>query len=86
MANKCVVGLLDLSRPENLQGDLFQSPVKGNRAVMDTLDAINRKFGRGTAGLAASGWRDTPAWGMRQRNVSPCFTTKWAELPEANWH
>lgn len=80
---KCGVGLLDLSRPEDLQGDLFQNPVMGNKAVMDTLDAINRKFGRGTAGLAASGWRDSPAWGMRQRNVSPCFTTKWAELPRA---
>ncbi len=81
---KCGVGLLDLGHPENLQGDLFQSPVMGNKAVMDTLDAINCKFGRGTAGLAASGWRDTPAWGMRQRNVSPCFTTKWAELPRVS--
>jgi hypothetical protein len=36
---KCGVALLDLSRPENLQGDLFQSPVVGNMAVMDTLDA-----------------------------------------------
>ena len=79
---KCGVGLLDLSRPEDLQGDLFQSPVVGNKAVMDTLDAINRKFGRGTAGFAASGWKETPAWGMRQRNVSPCFTTRWADLPK----
>jgi hypothetical protein len=36
---KCGVALLDLNRPENLQGDLFQSPVVGNMAVMDTLDA-----------------------------------------------
>jgi DNA polymerase V len=81
---KCGVGLLDLSRPEDLQGDLFQSPVMGNKAVMDTLDAINRKFGRGTAGFAASGWRANPAWGMRQKNVSPCFTTRWLELPRAS--
>lgn len=78
---KCGVGLLDLCRPENLQGDLFQNPVIGNKAVMDTLDAINRKFGRGTVGFAAGGWKTAPAWGMRQWNVSPCFTTKWAELP-----
>jgi DNA polymerase V len=78
---KCGVGLLDLSRPEDLQGDLFQSPVMGSKAVMDTLDAINRKFGRDTAGFAASGWRSNPAWGMRQRNVSPSYTTNWADLP-----
>jgi len=76
-------GLLDLSRPEDLQGDLFQSPVVGNKAVMDTLDAINRKFGRGTAGFAASGWKAKPAWGMRQKNVSPCFTTKRSGLRRA---
>jgi DNA polymerase V len=81
---KCGVGLLDLSRPEDLQGDLFQSPTMGSGAVMDTLDAINRKFGRGTAGFAASGWKSSPAWGMRQKNVSPCFTTKWSELPIIN--
>jgi DNA polymerase V len=79
---KCGVGLLDLSRPEDLQADLFQSPVVGNKAVMDTLDAINRKFGRGTAGFAASGWKAKPAWDMRQKNVSPCFTTRWSELPK----
>ena len=80
---KCGVGLLDLSRPEDLQGDLFQSPVMGDKAVMDTLDAINRKFGRGTAGFAASGWKANSAWGMRQNNVSPHYTTDWDNLPSA---
>jgi DNA polymerase V len=80
---KCGVGLLDLSQPENLQADLFQGPTMGSKAVMDTLDAINRKFGRGTAGFAATGWRTNPAWGMRQRNMSQRFTTSWKDLPNA---
>ncbi len=66
---KCGVGLLDLRRPENLQCDLFQSPVMGSKAVMDTLDAINRKFGRGAAGFARTGWKSGPAWEMRQKNT-----------------
>jgi DNA polymerase V len=78
---KCGVALLDLSRPENLQHDLFQAPTVGNEALMDTLDAINRKFGRNSAGFAASGWKENPAWGMRQKNVSPHYTTRWADLP-----
>jgi DNA polymerase V len=81
---KCGVALLDLCRPENLQADLFQSPVAGNEALMSTLDTINRRFGRGSAGLAASGWKKDPAWSMRQNNLSSCYTTRWAELPIAN--
>lgn len=81
---KCGVALLDLSRPENLQHDLFHAPTVGNDALMSTLDAINRKFGRGCAGFAASGWKKAPAWGMRQRNVSPHFTTRWEDLPIAS--
>jgi DNA polymerase V len=81
---KCGVALLDLSRPENLQADLFQPPVAGNEALMGALDAINRRFGRSTAGFAASGWKKEPGWGMRQQGLSPHFTTSWSEIPLAN--
>lgn len=81
---KCGVALLDLSRPENLQHDLFQSPTVGNEVLMNTLDNINRKFGRNSAGFASSGWNKNPEWGMRQKNVSPHFTTSWSELPQAH--
>lgn len=77
------VALLDLARPEHLQADLFRSAVAGDPALMSTLDAINRRFGRGAAGFAASGWRAKPGWAMRQRNLSPRYTTRWAELPRA---
>ena len=80
---KCGVALMDLSRPEALQADLFQAPTQGTPALMETLDAINRKFGRGSAGFAASGWQQRPEWGMRQRNVSQCYSNHWAELPSA---
>ncbi len=81
---KCGVALLDLSRPENLQADMFQSATTGNEQLMATLDQINRKFGRGKAGFAASGWQKAPSWGMRQKNISPHFTTRWNELPLAS--
>jgi len=77
------VALLELARPATLQGDLFASMTIGDDRLMATLDRINRRFGRGTAGFAASGWRSRPAWGMRQRNVSPCYTTRWADVPVA---
>jgi len=78
---KAGVALLDLARPEDVQQDLFAPAVAGDQRLMDTLDQINRKFGRGVAGLGASGWKDKPAWGMRQHMLSPNYTTSFHELP-----
>jgi DNA polymerase V len=75
------VVLMDLARPADVQADLFGPRLIGNDALMETLDRINRRFGRGTAGLGASGWQAKPDWGMRQANLSPRFTTCMAELP-----
>lgn len=77
------VALLDLARPSQLQPDLFRPALAGNQELMATVDAINRRFGRGSAGFAATGWRHAPAWRMRQHNVSPHYTTRWSDLPRA---
>ncbi len=77
------VCLMDLARPEDLQDDLFSPTTAGNDALMATLDRINRRFGRGTAGLGASGWQVKPEWGMRQQRLSPHYTTRMTDLPRA---
>ena len=78
---KAGVWLYDLARPRALHGDLFSPVTQGNPRLMATVDAINRRFGRNTLGLAATGWREEPDWGMRQLHLSPCYTTKASELP-----
>ncbi len=80
---KAGVALLDLARPDELQADLFGPMVVGNNRLMATMDRINQKFGRGTAGLGASGWQARPAWGMRQHMLSPNLTTSVHEIPPA---
>lgn len=80
---KAGVWLLDLARPEQRQGDLFTPAVAGNEKLMNTLDAINARFGRQAAGLGATGWREKPEWGMRQAGLSPSYTTKFSDLPRA---
>lgn len=77
------VALLDLARPERVQQDLFAQH-DGRDALMPVLDAINRRFGRATAGFGATGWKASPAWKMRQANVSPHYTTRWEDLPRAS--
>lgn len=77
------VMLQDLARPEVVQGDLFAPAAPGDPAMMQTLDAINARFGRGTAGFGATGWQRAPDWRMRQAQLSPRYTTRLADLPTA---
>lgn len=66
---------------EGVQTDLFsqgQSDPKSDK-VMATMDAINQRWGRSTIKLASEG--KARPWAMRQANKSPCWTTKWDELP-----
>lgn len=78
---KAGVGLLDLVDSNVVQGDLF-SPQDEPRACksMEVMDAINKRFGRGSLGMASSGWKAKPAWGMRQENLSPAYTTRWSDV------
>ena len=57
------VGLTDLVRSEQRQADLFFGPDVKRECGMDVLDKINSKYGRGTMGLGAAGWRVGGAWG-----------------------
>jgi DNA polymerase V len=94
---KAGVMLMDLSGPKTSQPDLFgpssffalpslperhrgQAHPKSQR-LMDTLDQINRKMGRGTLRLAAEGFQQT--WKVRTEYPSPRYTTCWEELPIA---
>lgn len=71
-----------LMRPERLQGDLFGSAALGDSALMQVVDRINARYGRDAARFGATGWQVSPAWGMRQRTMSPCYTTRRADLPK----
>ena len=69
--------------PENAVQVSFDAPppqvLARRRALMATMDRINRDHGRATVRLA-SGGQATPAWRMRQTNLSPCYTTRWDAL------
>jgi DNA polymerase V len=47
--------------------------------LMDALDTLNRRFGRGTLSPAAAGTRR--AWQTKFDRRSPRYTTSWDELP-----
>jgi len=73
-----------LSDKASRQGSLFDDPEARVRSArrMAALDAINRQFGRDTLRSGASGTKRP--WGTRSENRSPCYTTRWDELPEVS--
>ena len=49
---------------------------------MRVMDRVNAYWGRGTLRLAAEGVpASNQGWRMRRGMMSPCYTTRWAELP-----
>ncbi|ENZ1723998.1 TPA: translesion error-prone DNA polymerase V subunit UmuC [Pseudomonas aeruginosa] len=76
---KAQVLLLDLCHKNEYTPDLFapEQPIRTER-LMNTLDAINSRWGRGTL---QPGRTAKPAeWSMRREFLSPAYTTRWAEL------
>jgi DNA polymerase V len=47
--------------------------------LMATVDGVNRRLGPDTIRYAAAGF-ERP-WHMRREHASPCYTTRWDELP-----
>ena len=79
---KAGVMLLDLAAEDRQQPDLFAPPARRrDRRVMEALDEINRNLGPGTIRY---GWPGAgQGWRMRQRRLSPGYTTRWTDLPVA---
>ena len=82
---KAGVILLDLSSADQVQHELLLTPEPRNRErLMNALDDINERYGRGTLKLASAG-TGGPAWQMemKQEHRSPNYLADWNALPVA---
>lgn len=73
--------LADQLRPAaSIQGNLFETqPERHEQAqLLETVDHLNRRFGRGTVQYAACGF--DPAWRLKAEKRSPRYTTRWEEI------
>ncbi|NBB13586.1 translesion error-prone DNA polymerase V subunit UmuC [Pseudomonas sp. SLFW] len=77
--SKAEVLLMDLRQPGEFTDDLFAAsqPPTATK-VMEVLDAINGRWGRGT--LRCASVPQDPGWAMRREMMSQSYTTKLDEL------
>lgn len=77
--SKAEVLLIDLRQPGEFTDDLFahSQPVEAEK-VVNLLDEINAKWGRGT--LRAASVPSAPGWAMRRDLMSQSFTTQMDQL------
>lgn len=71
--------MVDLVPSEAVQASLFDRPDDAcSIARMQAIDALNRKFGRGTVTYASMGRK--PGWKLRTEFISRRYTTRWDDL------
>ena len=84
---KAGVMLMDLSDAAVEQGELALEDEDARRdpsRLMQALDAVNVRYGRGALLLASAGMDgDHRAWSMRQERRTPGYTTRWGEMAVA---
>lgn len=61
------------------QPDLWLPESSQHNDLMQALDIINARYGRSKVRLGSE--LLATDWHMIRDNLSPCFTTRWAELP-----
>ena len=76
---KAGVGAIDLVDDNFRQADLFNVS-EDKPILMNTLDAINGRFGSGAARIASE--IQSSEWKMKRSYLSPCYTTRWSDIPK----
>ncbi|WP_255443416.1 DUF4113 domain-containing protein [Comamonas sp. Z1] len=84
--SKAGVMLQDLGPADMQQGDqLSEEPRRDQSKLMEAIDRVNARFGKGTVYVASTGEpeHDESGWRMRQERRTPRYTTKLDEIPIA---
>jgi DNA polymerase V len=81
--NKAGVMLMGIGEAQVAQGSLLPEHGAGKRAagLMKAMDALNQRFGRNNVSVFSSPARKS--WTMRREAMSPCYTTRWSDVPVA---
>ena len=76
---KAGIMLSEISPVTRRQGDLLEAAPAGNQRLMQALDMLNKRYGRGAVKISTQG--TYKEWQTRQERKSPCYSTRWDEVP-----
>ena len=71
--------LSEISPVSHSQGDLLEAVHADKHKLMEALDNLNARYGRGAVKVSTQG--AYAGWQMKQERKSPNYTTSWSEVP-----
>lgn len=71
--------LSDISPVQQSQGDLLETAHVDKHKLMEALDNLNARYGRGSVKVSTQGAYS--GWQMKQERKSPNYTTSWEDVP-----
>jgi DNA polymerase V len=71
--------LSEISPVSHIQGDLLETALADNHKLMEALDHLNARYGRGAVKVSTQGAYS--GWQMKQERKSPNYTTSWDDVP-----
>jgi len=79
---KAWVMLTGIVPESEIQAELFNPSGYSSRQhkLMESMDAVNARFGKQTMMIAGAGVGSNQSWRMKQEHLSPRYTTRWDEL------
>jgi DNA polymerase V len=80
---KAGVMLMGINDARAAQGSLLREygTGDGSERLMKAMDAINSRYGRDTVSVFSAS--SPKPWAMRREMMSPCYTTRWSDVPVA---
>jgi DNA polymerase V len=76
---KAGIVLSEISPVTHQQADWIEPDVLSNDKLMQALDGLNQRYGRGAVTVSTQG--AYKEWQMRQERKSPNYTTCWEDVP-----
>jgi DNA polymerase V len=71
--------LSEISPMSHSQGDLLEAVHADKHKLMEALDNLNARYGRGSVKVSTQGAYS--GWQMKQERKSPNYTTSWDDVP-----
>ncbi|MEE3046459.1 MAG: Y-family DNA polymerase [Pseudomonadota bacterium] len=78
---KAGILMLDLCRPEDAPRDLFTGHCQLDNPLMKAIDQLEGRFGKDAVTVGRVSRSKVPDWFMTSTNRSPCYTTRWQDIP-----